>query len=79
MEKAKIAGKQPMAVELIEGKTYAWCTCGESSKQPFCDGKHKDSGFKPSVFKAEKSETKYFSNCKQTGNAPYCDGTHAKL
>ncbi len=41
MGKAKIAGKQPVAVEIEEGKTYAWCACGESSKQPFCDGAHK--------------------------------------
>ncbi len=79
MGKAKIAGKQPEAVQLEEGKTYAWCSCGESSNQPFCDGSHRDSGFTPHIFKAEKTETKHFCMCKQTNNAPFCDGTHAKL
>ena len=23
-----------------EGKTYYWCSCGRSAKQPFCDGEH---------------------------------------
>ncbi len=68
-----------MAVEIEEGKTYAWCACGESSKQPFCDGAHKGSEFTPHIFKAEKSETKYMCMCKRTGNGPSCDGTHAKL
>lgn len=79
MGKAKIAGKQPVAVELEEGKTYAWCSCGESSKQPFCDGSHIGTDFSPHVFKAEKTETKYMCMCKHSGSAPFCDGAHAKL
>ena len=23
-----------------EKKKYAWCACGDSSNQPFCDGSH---------------------------------------
>ena len=29
-----IAQKSPYAVELEEGKTYAWCACGRSGNQP---------------------------------------------
>ncbi|MGK7371680.1 MAG: CDGSH iron-sulfur domain-containing protein, partial [Candidatus Halalkalibacterium sp. M3_1C_030] len=25
----------------IEAGTYAWCACGESDNQPYCDGSHK--------------------------------------
>ena len=25
-----------------EKKKYAWCACGKSEKQPFCDGNHKE-------------------------------------
>ena len=32
-------GSIPTEVEA--GKTYFYCTCGRSTKQPFCDGKHK--------------------------------------
>jgi CDGSH-type Zn-finger protein len=35
------AKKEPCCVQTEAGKTYAWCTCGLSEKQPFCDGKHK--------------------------------------
>lgn len=65
-----------MAVELEEGKKYAWCSCGLSDNQPFCNGAHKGSGMNPIVFTAEKTETKYLCACKQTKNAPFCDGSH---
>ena len=54
MPEPNIAAKQPAKVELEAGKTYAWCSCGHSAKQPFCDGTHKaHPGFVPLVFKAE--------------------------
>ena len=33
-----IAQKAPYPVEVEAGKTYFWCSCGRSAKQPFCDG-----------------------------------------
>ncbi len=81
MDKPKCAGTAPIAVDLEEGKKYAWCTCGLSESQPFCDGKHKQDGcdFTPQVFTAEKSETVYMCTCKQTAAPPKCDGAHKNL
>ena len=79
MEKAKIAAKQPIAVELVKGKEYWWCACGLSASQPFCDGSHKDSGFEPKAFKAAKDGEAWLCQCKQTKTPPYCDGSHNKL
>lgn len=76
MSTAKRAGDAPIACELEEGKKYAWCTCGESSNQPYCDGSHKGTGFTPQMFTAEKTGTKYLCSCKQTSNGPFCDGSH---
>ena len=75
----KIAGKKPIAVELIQGEEKYFCTCGESKGQPYCDGSHKTTSFKPLPFVAEKTETAYLCVCKQSKNLPYCDGTHAKI
>jgi len=79
MANPTIAGKSPIAVELEEGKTYYWCSCGESTNQPFCDGSHKGSDFTPTAFTAEKSGTSYLCTCKQTGNPGMCDGSHKGL
>ena len=69
----------PYEVELEKGKKYAWCRCGRSKKQPFCDGSHKDTGIAPVVFAAKESGTVYLCGCKETGDEPYCDGTHNSL
>lgn len=70
------AGDAPVAVELEAGKNYAWCKCGESKNQPFCDGAHKSTNFQPEVFSVDESKTYYLCNCKVTGNDPFCDGSH---
>jgi len=79
MDKPTIAGKAPLPVELEAGKKYAWCSCGESTNQPFCDGKHRGSSFSPIVFIAEETKTAYMCTCKQTANPGFCDGAHKKL
>jgi CDGSH iron-sulfur domain-containing protein 3 len=66
----------PYRVELEEGKTYFWCSCGLSAKQPFCDGAHKGSGFSCIKWVCEKTETVSLCGCKKTKNGPRCDGSH---
>ena len=61
-----------------EKKKYAWCACGKSSNQPFCDGKHKGTNITPIVFENKKEGDFTLCGCKKTGNPPYCDGTHSK-
>ena len=79
MSQGAIAGRAPIGVEVEAGKTYYWCTCGQSATQPFCDGSHKGSEFSPMAYKAEASGKVWFCTCKQTGKAPLCDGSHKKL
>jgi CDGSH-type Zn-finger protein len=79
MSKGHIAAKAPIAVEVEAGKSYFWCTCGKSAKQPFCDGSHKDTGFTPMKWTAEEDGKKFFCACKQTDGAPFCDGSHKGL
>jgi CDGSH-type Zn-finger protein len=79
MNNPKIAGKAPQMEQLEESKTYAWCTCGKSENQPWCNGAHAGSEFTPNVFKSEDSKTAAMCMCKQTKNPPYCDGSHMSL
>ncbi|MGY8942300.1 MAG: CDGSH iron-sulfur domain-containing protein [Flavobacteriales bacterium] len=64
---------------LEEGKTYAWCSCGLSENQPWCNGAHKGSGFQPKVFEAEESKQAAMCTCKFTKNPPFCDGSHRAM
>ena len=66
-------------VQLKKGGTYAWCSCGKSNNQPWCNGAHKGSEFSPKVFIAEETKTVSMCMCKQTKNPPYCDGSHSSL
>ncbi|AXI55869.1 glutamate synthase [Sulfitobacter sp. JL08] len=74
-----IAQKAPYAVEVIAGKTYFWCACGKSSKQPFCDGSHKDTTITPIKYEADADKKAFFCGCKHSTKSPLCDGSHSKL
>ena len=60
MTKGQRAGESAIAVDVEQGKSYYWCSCGKSSKQPFCDGSHKGTEFNPVVYKAEKTKKIFF-------------------
>ena len=79
IDEPTVAGQSPILVDVEAGKTYWWCACGKSSKQPFCDGSHKGSEFSPVEWTAEKSKSVAFCACKHTQKAPLCDGTHKQL
>lgn len=73
-----IPQKEPYAIELEAG-TYWWCSCGNSSNQPWCDGSHKGSNFAPQRLDVEKNKTLYLCGCKHSSKSPFCDGSHNKL
>jgi len=79
MSEAKVASKTPYGVEVETGKTYFWCACGLSAKQPFCDGSHSKTDIRPVQFRATESKKVFFCGCKQTKTPTLCDGSHKKL
>ncbi len=70
------AGDAPIPVEVEEGRNYFWCSCGQSSNQPFCDGSHAGTGFAPLRWTAPESKRVFFCTCKATSGQPLCDGSH---
>ena len=53
--------KYPDKVNVENGKTYYWCACGLSQKQPYCDGAHKkDRNFKPVKYVAKTYKVVFF-------------------
>jgi CDGSH-type Zn-finger protein/mannose-6-phosphate isomerase-like protein (cupin superfamily) len=79
MSEAVVASRKPLLVELKAGRRYAWCACGRSRRQPFCDGSHAGTGFEPVAFIADADRETLLCGCKRTGRAPFCDGSHNAL
>ena len=70
--------KAPYVVE-EEARKIAWCSCGLSAKQPYCDGSHKTTDFRPIIVDLTENKRVAWCGCKQSGNKPYCDGAHTGL
>jgi CDGSH-type Zn-finger protein len=79
MSERVMAAKAPIGVDVDAGKTYWWCACGRSARQPFCDGSHKGSEFTPVKFEAAESTKLWFCACKRSAHQPLCDGSHKRL
>jgi CDGSH-type Zn-finger protein len=75
---ALMAQRGLFALELRARETYAWCACGRSFSQPFCDGGHKETGLLP-VVKTELHGTAYLYRCKTSQGRLFCDGSHRRL
>jgi len=73
------AQKAPYGVDVTAGQKYAWCACGRSKNQPFCDGAHKAVGLAPMIWVAPETKKVFFCGCKQTATKPTCDGSHKKM
>ena len=83
MVKPVVAKKGPYTMKMEEG-TYAWCGCGLSKNQPFCDGAHKGTEYEGTdmaakVVEIEEEGTYHWCGCKQTKTPPFCDGSHKNL
>lgn len=75
MSESQKSQNSPYVLEM-EPRRYAWCSCGQSKKQPFCDGSHSDTGMFPVVVEITEKKKIAWCGCKATRTPPYCDGTH---
>lgn len=71
--------KSPYVLEVEAGKTYWWCSCGDSKNQPFCDGAHKGTDFRPVECTFEEVKKVAWCGCKQSAKGAFCDGKHKEL
>jgi len=78
MADPKISQKKPYVEELEPGK-YAWCSCGLSDNQPYCNGTHKGTEFTPIIEEITEKRKVAWCGCKHSSKVPFCDGSHSKL
>lgn len=59
--------------------TKLYCTCGESTNKPYCDGSHTTAHTEKTPAKVEIAEAKEVTicDCGRTGTSPFCDGSHS--
>ena len=74
----QIPQKKPYVIDEQPGKK-AWCSCGLSKKQPYCDGSHKGTGMTPVVVEITEARKVAWCGCKYTERQPFCDGSHGEL
>ena len=70
--------KSPIIMEMEAGKK-AWCSCGLTKNEPFCDGSHKGSGMSPAIVVIEKAKKIAWCTCKNSKNGAFCDGSHTSI
>lgn len=79
---ARCAARQPIVMTLEPGR-YAWCSCGYSTKQPFCDHAHCLPTYNTTrtayFFEVLETCEVTLCRCKHTANPPFCDNTHTKV
>lgn len=73
-----IPQRMPIVEKMAPGK-YLYCACGESAKQPFCDGSHGGTGYGPKLVNIEEEKMVAWCACKRSANEPFCDGAHSRL
>ena len=78
MAEPNIPQKAPYIKDMPVGK-FAWCACGRSQNQPFCDGSHRGSGFTPVIVEVTEAKKVAWCGCKHSKNKPFCDGSHRSL
>ena len=69
MATPQIPQKSPYVKEEPPGKR-AWCACGLSTRQPYCDGSHIGTGISPVIVEIKEKKTVAWCGCKATKNPP---------
>ena len=61
-------------------RKVAWCACGQTQNEPYCDGSHSrvNTGKTPVTVELTEEKTVAWCGCRRSKKKPFCDGSHAK-
>jgi CDGSH iron-sulfur domain-containing protein 3 len=74
----RVCDTRPQVMDMEPGN-YAFCTCGLSANQPFCDGKHIGHGMVPQLVQLTEAKKVAWCMCKHSQKGHQCDGSHRNL
>ena len=52
-------------LDVVSGKSYFICQCGQSTKYPLCDGSHKNTSFSPEKYIASANTSVSVCGCNE--------------
>ena len=67
----------PYVIE-VEAGTKAFCQCGRTGSNPYCDGSHHGCGIEPRIEKFDSARKLVMCGCGRSEKTPFCDGSHSK-
>ena len=50
-------------LDVVSGKSYFICQCGQTTKHPLCDGSHKNNSFSPEKYVASANTSVSVCGC----------------
>ena len=58
-----IEKKKFTKLDVVSGKSYFICQCGQSAKYPLCDGSHKNTSYRPEKYVASADTSVSVCGC----------------
>ena len=59
-------------LDVVNGKSYFLCSCGQSEKYPLCDGSQKNTSFSPEKYTASANASVSVCGCNES-KTTICD------
>ena len=60
-----IRNKNFVKLDVVNGKSYFLCQCGQSATHPLCDGSHKNTSFSPEKYVATANGSVNVCGCDE--------------
>ena len=60
-----IEKKKFTKLEVLSGKSYFLCQCGQSARYPLCDGSHKNTSYSPEKYVASANKSVSICGCNE--------------